>query len=188
MRVLSFVKKARRNRRESRSPGKVDDSRLSVSLSTQHLLEKAPQESPPENHDLWLMAEQRLKEDTNLERILAAATEILEAEFNFRASTTASTTCVQLCRFLDIQTHELEEKKWVVKLGQHSIKVEDQLTRTFRNMLMMKDVINTATAASPPAALACAGVMICLKVKTTSSRKLLSFVFPENSVARRASC
>ncbi|KAF7182640.1 hypothetical protein CNMCM7691_002301 [Aspergillus felis] len=109
-----------------------------------------------------MKAELLLKKDEKTSKILAAATEILEADFHFQVPSNALIARDQICSFLDAQARKLEEKKWVVTLGGHSVAVEERLTRTFRNVLMVKDVINTAATASPPAAVACAGVMVGL--------------------------
>ncbi|GIJ89300.1 hypothetical protein Asppvi_008237 [Aspergillus pseudoviridinutans] len=159
MRSLRFIKKLRRDHSEKRS---VHKSRSGDGLSKPESLATALQGSQQETDDLWLKAELLLKKDEKTSKILAAATEILEADFHFQVPSNALIARDQICSFLNAQARELEEKKWVVTLGGHSIKVADQLTRTFRNVLIIKDVINTAATASPPAAIACAGVMVGL--------------------------
>ncbi|GIJ98076.1 hypothetical protein Aspvir_000186 [Aspergillus viridinutans] len=158
MRGLSFKKIPWRVRSEKRSSQRVDKSRSGDGLSKSELLATAPQDD-----DLWLKAELLLKKNEKTSRILAAATEILEADFRFQVPSNALIARDQICSFLDAQARELEEKKWVVTLGGHSIEVEDRLTRTFRNVLIVKDIIHTAAAASPPAAVACAGVMLVVQ-------------------------
>lgn len=164
--LSSFKEKFRRTHSERRSSKKLDNNQAGDGLSKPNLLVTTPQEPPQEPKDLWLMAEQRLKKDENLSKILEAANEILKADFQFQVSSNTSTVCDQLSNFFDTQTRELEEKKWVIKLGEHSIGVQEQLKRTFQNILKLKEVINTATSASPPAAIACAGVMISLQVRS----------------------
>jgi hypothetical protein len=165
MSVFCFTKKFGRVRSRKRFSQRVDKSDSGDGLRRPELLATAPQESQQETDDLWLIAEQRLKKNEETSKILAAATEILETDFGFRVPSNASVARDQICSFLDAQARELEEKKWVVTLGEHGIDMENQLTRAFRNMLILKDVINTAAAASPPAAVACAGVMVSLLVR-----------------------
>ncbi|KAL2830803.1 hypothetical protein BDW59DRAFT_158243 [Aspergillus cavernicola] len=121
-----------------------------------------PQDPPQKSYDPWLLAQELLKNDEKTSKIIAAATEILEADFNFHIQSSGSTARDQLCSFLDSQARELTEKKWVVKLGGHSISVQEQLTRTCQNVLSIKEVVNTVAGVGPPAAIACAGVMVSL--------------------------
>jgi hypothetical protein len=70
----------------------------------------------------------------------------------------------QLFQLLDAKTRELKDKKWKIRFGDHTSEVGDLLTRTSKNVLMAKDVITSAASASPPAAIACAGVTVVLTV------------------------
>lgn len=64
-------------------------------------------------------------------------------------------------------------KRRIIHFGNHFIGVRDQLTRIFKNIIVLKDVINTAAAGTPPMAVACAGVTVSLLVKTTYCHFLL---------------
>ncbi|KAE8150275.1 hypothetical protein BDV25DRAFT_154691 [Aspergillus avenaceus] len=112
--------------------------------------------------DLWVKAEERLRNDRDLQKILEESVRILETNFALRAQTGDTASRQGLCDFLDTKFSELEEKKWVIQLGSHSFKVKEQLNKTFRNVMLFKDIINTAATASPPAAIACAGATVVL--------------------------
>ncbi|KAL4939041.1 hypothetical protein BDV06DRAFT_225432 [Aspergillus oleicola] len=145
----------------------IDDQSVSESskpespaVASQGSSQDQAHEPPQETHDLWLQAHAKLKKDEKNSEILAAAGQILEKDFNLRIQSDRSAARNQLCTFLDAKVGELEEKKWVVKLGDHSIRVQEQLTRTCRNVLSVREVVSTVAATSPPAAIACAGVMV----------------------------
>ncbi|KAJ6084525.1 hypothetical protein N7486_011325 [Penicillium sp. IBT 16267x] len=84
--------------------------------------------------DLWAQAKQSLSADPKKKEILDEATGILEA-YGLKLDGNHQ----QLCSFLDDRVSELEEKKW-----------------------MVKDIVSAAASASPPAAIACVGVTVCL--------------------------
>jgi hypothetical protein len=106
-----------------------------------------------------------LNDDKGKRKIWQTYLEILESELGseLKASRTADRQ-QQLCQLLDIKTQELEDKKWKVRFGDHNVEVRDLLTGTFKNVLIAKDLINSAASASPPAAIACAGVTVVLTV------------------------
>lgn len=117
--------------------------------------------SEPES--LWAKAEQRLAQDEKMSRILKEATEIVE-ESGLKAGSHGTADHQQLRSFLNTKVDEMEEKKWMVRVDDHYIGVRDQLTRLIRNILVLKDVVNTAASASPPAAIVCAGMTVSLLV------------------------
>lgn len=103
---------------------------------------------------------------------MISSKQIFSSEFQSNTS-----GCNQLCNFLGAQARELEEKKWMIKLGEHSIEVQELLKRTFQNILKLKEVVNTAASASAPAAMACAGVIFSLQVRSNLSIILLLSTF-----------
>jgi hypothetical protein len=140
-----------------------------------------PMESKPdaatssEADDLWVRAEQMLSNDQRKRKILQAYLEILESELGseLKPSGTADRQ-KQLCQLFDAKTQELEDKKWKVRFGDHDVEVMDQLTGAFKNVLIAKDLINSAASASPPAAIACAGVTVVLTVSSHLSKQRCS--------------
>jgi hypothetical protein len=115
--------------------------------------------------NLWLRAEQMLSDDKGKRNIWQTYLEILESELRseFKPSGSAERQ-KQLCQLLDVKTQELEDKKWKVRFGDHNVEVRNLLTGAFKNILIAKDLINSAASASPPAAIACAGVTVILTV------------------------
>src|SRR5271155_716045 len=129
----------------------------------------APLESKPdaatssEADNLWVRAEQMLSNDKRKTEILQAYREILKSELKseLKPSGTADRQ-KQLCQLLDAKTQELEDKKWKVRFGDHNVEVRDLLTGAFKNVLTANQLVNSAASASPPAAIACAGVTVVL--------------------------
>lgn len=119
-----------------------------------------------EPEDLWAKAEQRLAQDEKMGRILKKATEIVE-ESGLKAGSHGTANHQQLRSFLNTKVDELEQKKWTVRFDDRYIEVRDQLTRLIRHILVLKDVVNTAASASPPAALTCAGLTVSLLVSSS---------------------
>jgi N-terminal domain of NWD NACHT-NTPase len=115
--------------------------------------------------DLWERAEQILSNDQGKREILQAYFEILESELGsgLKARGTADRQ-EQLCELLDAKTKELEKKKWMLQFGEYNVDFRIPLTRAFKSVLLVKDIVNSAAIASPPAAIACAGVTIILTV------------------------
>lgn len=121
--------------------------------------------TPSKSDNLWVRAEEMLNNDERTKAIFQAYLEILESEFGSKLKPIGTPDRQkQLCELVDAKTHELEEKKWKVRFGDHDVKVREQLTRAFKNILIAKEIINPAVAASPPAAIACAGVFVVLTV------------------------
>ncbi|KAA8645102.1 uncharacterized protein ATNIH1004_009317 [Aspergillus tanneri] len=118
-------------------------------------------EPTPQPNDLWVRAEQILRQSSELDKILKASAEILEYYYSLKLQPGDTSYHKRLCDFLEAKAIQVEEKKWAIHLGNHSITVRDQLTKVFRNVLAIKDIVNTAASASPPASLACAGITAC---------------------------
>ncbi|PYI16076.1 hypothetical protein BO99DRAFT_341110, partial [Aspergillus violaceofuscus CBS 115571] len=131
-------------------------------------LECRPEELPhstSQPNDLWTLAEQKLKQNPELAEVLSESISILGFENSHDVQHGDPSYHKQLCNFLNAKAAEVEAeteaKKWVVRLGDHSIVVRDQLNKVFKNILAVKEVVSTAASASPPASIACAGVMVC---------------------------
>ena len=123
--------------------------------------------SSGESEDLWEEAEQRLVKDERTARILNEASQIVE-ESGLKIGSPGTADHQQLGSFLNTQVKELEDKRWIIHFGDHFIRVRDQLTRIFKNIIVLKDVINTAASSSPPVAVACASVTVSLLVKLSA--------------------
>jgi hypothetical protein len=121
-------------------------------------------EPTPQPSDLWVKAEQTLRHNSELDKILTASAEILESNYGLKLQPRDTSHQEQLCDFLEAKAIQVEMKKWVIHLGNHSITVRGQLTRVFKNVLAIKDIINAAASSSPPASLACAGITACFAV------------------------
>jgi hypothetical protein len=121
-------------------------------------------EPSPQPNDLWVRAEQTLRHNTELDKILTASMEILESSYGLKLQLGDRSHHKQLCDFLEDKAIQVEEKKWVIHLENHNITVRDQLVKVFKNVLAIKDIVNTAASASPPASLACAGITACFAV------------------------
>ncbi|KAJ5778645.1 hypothetical protein N7520_001891 [Penicillium odoratum] len=105
--------------------------------------------------NLWAQAEQILRADPKTREILDEATRILEG-FGLKIGSEHQ----QLCSFLDDRVTKIEEKKRMIHYRE--VSGQDLLTTIFQNVLKVKDIVNTAASASTPAAIACAGVTVCL--------------------------
>jgi hypothetical protein len=107
-----------------------------------------------------------LSKDKEKRKILKAYLEILGSELGSELKPSGSIDRQkQLCQLLDTKTQELEDKKWNVRFGDHAVEVSNLLDGAFKNVLIAKDLINSAAVASPPAAIACAGVTVVLTVR-----------------------
>lgn len=122
-----------------------------------------------EPEDLWAKAEQRLAQDEKMSPILKKAIEIIE-EAGLKSGSHGTADHQQLHSFLDTKVDELKQKEWKVRFDDRCIGVRDQFTRLIRNILVLKDIVNTAASASPPAALACAGLTVSLLVSSPHAR------------------
>ncbi|KAI2994347.1 hypothetical protein CBS147346_10545 [Aspergillus niger] len=92
---------------------------------------------------------------------MTASIEILQSDYDLKFQPVDSSLHERLSDFLKTRANLVEEKKWMIHLGTHTIIVRDQLTKAFQNILAVKDIVTTAANASLPASLACAGIMAC---------------------------
>ncbi|KAJ5080904.1 hypothetical protein N7456_013614 [Penicillium angulare] len=118
-----------------------------------------PESSRPENDDIWVQADKSLRENTKTAEVLENAARILQESGLIFAEESAQKH-LQLCNFLNEKSRTLEDRKWVV--GEWKPASRIKLTKIFQNILMVKDIITSAASASPPAAIACAGLIVAL--------------------------
>lgn len=121
--------------------------------------------TPSKADNLWVKAEQKLMDDSNKSKLWQSYLDILASELgsDLKPSGTDERQN-QLCQLFEAKTQELEEKRWKIRFGDHTTTVGDLLKRVSKNVIIAKDIINTAARASPPAAIACAGVTVVLTV------------------------
>jgi hypothetical protein len=116
-------------------------------------------------NSLWERAEKMLIDDKKKKKIWDTYLEILESELGSElAPGETADRQQQLCLLLDNKTKELDKKQWMVQFGDHSVGVGDLFTKTFKNVLIARNIINSAASSSPPAAIACAGATVVLSV------------------------
>ncbi|KAL6235358.1 hypothetical protein BDW75DRAFT_230428 [Aspergillus navahoensis] len=139
------------NRNRAGSKGNDDDSAISDSSTSK------------EPFDPWLEAQQLLRKDKKLNKIWEESIHILKSRLGLKCEDDGDATRVDDLRtFLDVISQRLDDKKWTVQddIGQSDTR--KKLTKVCQNILLVKDVINPAAAASPPAAIACAGIAVGL--------------------------
>ncbi|KAL3439882.1 ankyrin repeat protein [Aspergillus insuetus] len=116
-----------------------------------------------ESFDPWLEAQQLLRKDRTLNKIWEESMHILRSHLGLKYDDNAGGPRLNNLRtFLDLTTQRLDDKKWTVQddIGQSDTR--GRLTKVCQNVLLIKDVINMAASASPPAAIACAGITVGL--------------------------
>ncbi|KAJ5745816.1 hypothetical protein N7520_010998 [Penicillium odoratum] len=151
-------RKARPNLSGTASSVEKEDSQRITSESTLSRPNSAL--PPPVTHDnLWERAEKKLKADKKKEELLQEATKILE-DWGLDIQLGGGDGYKKLCGFLEDRTTDLKEKQWMI--FDHKVSLQGHVTEVMRNILAVKDVINTATSSSPPAAIACAAVTVSL--------------------------
>ncbi|GAT20835.1 ankyrin repeat protein [Aspergillus luchuensis] len=115
--------------------------------------------------DPWLEAQQLLRKDETLDKIWVESIHILNSRLGLKSENDGNAIRVtDLRTFLNVTTERLDDKKWTI---QDDIAHDDKrrkLTKVCRNILCVKDIVNAAAAASPPAAIACAGITAGLLV------------------------
>ncbi|KAL3254416.1 hypothetical protein ABHI18_008950 [Aspergillus niger] len=141
----------------SSAPNRESNSIPEGLMSRQENLDRP---APPYD-DLWIQAEQKLRHISELDTIMTASIEILQSDYNLNFQPGDSSLHERLSDFLKTKANLVEERKWMIHLGTHTIIVRDQLTKVFQNILAVKDIVTTAASASLPASLACAGIMAC---------------------------
>ncbi|KAI9044697.1 uncharacterized protein KD926_011667 [Aspergillus affinis] len=126
--------------------------------------------------NLWQRAEQQLWDNPDKQRLLQATYEALSSELGGELQPIGSSSRqAQLNELFQRRADALEKEKWRIQFGDHEVLVQDLVTSTFDKMLMVKDLVSTAASASPPAALACAGlsVVFTLALQSTQQQAIL---------------
>jgi hypothetical protein len=170
--------------RKKPQPEKKDVLKGEGTSPSNSLLSKqeARRESTPQPSDLWVKAEQTLRHNSEVDKILTASAEILESNYGLKLQPRDTSHHEQLCDFLEAKAIQVEEKKWVIHLGNHSITVRDQLTKVFKNVLAIKDIISTAASSSPPASLACAGITACFAVSPNLASWYICSIYSDSNI------
>ncbi|OQD68167.1 hypothetical protein PENPOL_c003G02254 [Penicillium polonicum] len=115
--------------------------------------------------DPWLEAQQLLRKDKTLDKIWVESIHILNSTVGLKFENDGNAIRVNDLRtFLNVMTERLDDKKWTIQddIGQDDKR--KKLTKVCQNILLVKDIVNSAAAASPPAAIAFAGITAGLLV------------------------
>ncbi|KAJ5102458.1 hypothetical protein N7532_002987 [Penicillium argentinense] len=133
-----------------------------------------PDNSRPFN--LWQRAEDKLNASPDTQELLQASYQSLTAELGEELQPIGTAARqAQLDRLFQCRADALEKEKWTIQFGDHEVGVQDMVSSAFEKVLMVKDLIDTAASASPPAALACAGlsVVFTLVLQATGNQAIL---------------
>ncbi|KIW69667.1 hypothetical protein PV04_05531 [Phialophora macrospora] len=115
--------------------------------------------------NLWARAEEALKCDPVKKKLFEDYLEILGQRLDSKLDPAdGHDRHKQLCQLIDVETRELEDKKWKFQVGDYTRGVAELFQRSFKAILSVKDLINTAATSCPPAALACAGATMILTI------------------------
>ncbi|KAI9666582.1 MAG: hypothetical protein M1821_004518 [Bathelium mastoideum] len=129
---------------------------------------QAPRQSRPDTtvqdkdteDNLWTRAEQTLNKDEKKRKLLETSFKILGEELGSGLDiSTSIERHQQLCQLTNAANERLEAKKWKILIGDRSFKAAD-MQKAFKSILTLKDLVNSAASASPPAAIACAGATV----------------------------
>ncbi|KAE8143474.1 hypothetical protein BDV38DRAFT_277493 [Aspergillus pseudotamarii] len=148
---LRYKKKAWSEKGNSLNEENKNRSQTLVSKQDDH---RTPATQP---NDLWVRAEQKLRQNRELDKILTNSATILESDYGVKLQPGATSHHKRLSDLL-------EERKWVIHLGNHSVGVGEQIANISKNVLALKDLITPAASLSPPASLACAGIIACFSM------------------------
>ncbi|KAI9039296.1 uncharacterized protein KD926_009738 [Aspergillus affinis] len=129
--------------------------------------------------DLWAIADQDVRKNAQLNKILTASAEILASKHGLEFTDT-DTDRAQLCNFFDRKAQQIEDQKWVFRLGEHTFEVREQLVRVSKKSLAPKDIITAGASASPPAAIACAALTTCFAGLESTSALIPRLCFTES--------
>ncbi|RAK81295.1 uncharacterized protein BO72DRAFT_369375, partial [Aspergillus fijiensis CBS 313.89] len=128
------------------------------------------------NPNLWQRAEDNLNSDRDKQRLLQAVYETLAEELGEELQPIGTAgRQVQLDRLFQKRVNALEKQKWKIQFGDQSVVVQDLVNGLFEKVLVVKGLVDTAASASPPAALACAGlsVVFMFALQATSQQAVL---------------
>ncbi|KAE8364900.1 hypothetical protein BDV27DRAFT_171969 [Aspergillus caelatus] len=124
---------------EKRNSLNEESTNGSQSLVPKQDAHRTPATQP---NDLWVRAEEKLRQNRELDKILTDSAKILESDYAIYE----------------------KERKWVIHLGNHSVSVGEQIANISKNVVALKDLITPAASLSPPASLACAGIIACFSM------------------------
>ncbi|KAK6835207.1 hypothetical protein RU639_002115 [Aspergillus parasiticus] len=154
--MFAFWKKLPYRKKPRSEKGKTSNESSGRSQSLVPKQEKHP-EPPAQPNDLWMQAQERLEQNSDLAKILGESVKILESDYGLKLQP-GDTSYHQRLRDL------LEERKWVIHLGQHSVGVGEQISNISKNVLAIKELVTSAASSSPPASIACAGIIACFSI------------------------
>ena len=126
--------------------------------------------------DLWARAEKELTSDKSKAKVYQAYLELLDKLDNAQSGRTAIDRQDRLRSLLDAKAKELNERKLHVRIGkEHDMELRELFLSISKKVLAVRDLVNGAASASPPAALACAGTMLFLLLLShaTEQRRIL---------------
>ena len=123
--------------------------------------------SSPEQSDLWQRAEQKICADDAKGKIYKAFLEILEFQSNVKIEPGVADRQKSVCELLNSKARTLlvKDEKSGSRFGaERNFEIRALFLTISKKVLAAKDIVMSAASASPPAAIACAGTMICLLV------------------------
>jgi hypothetical protein len=126
--------------------------------------------------NLWQRAEAKLNSNLEKQQLIQAAYAALTVELGEELQPIGSSARqAQLNKLFQRRVSALERQKWKIQFGDHEVAVQDLVTSTFEKVLVVKGLVDTAASASPPAALACAGlsVVFTLALQATTQQTAL---------------
>ena len=126
--------------------------------------------------DLWQRAEREFSSDSTGAKIYEAYLEIIRSNFNSPEDSPPTASQRQLSGILNGKVHELQGQGFQIRLSaEHSLDVRGLFLTTSKKILEVRDLINGAASTCPPAALACAGILlfIALFSSATEQRQIL---------------
>ncbi|KAE8422505.1 hypothetical protein BDV36DRAFT_291331 [Aspergillus pseudocaelatus] len=148
---LQFKQRAWSEKRNSLNEESTSGSQSLVPKQDAH---HTPATQP---NDLWVRAEEKLRQNRELDKILTDSAKILESDYGLKLQPGATSHHKRLSDLL-------EERKWAIHLGNHSVGIREQIANIFKNVVALKDLITPAASLSPPASLACAGIIACFSM------------------------
>ena len=121
--------------------------------------------SSPGPSDLWQRAEQKLCADDVKGKIYKAYLEILEFQSSVKIEPGVAHRQKSVCELLNAKADTLRDEKSGSRFGaERNVEIRSLFMTISKKVLAAKDIVMSAASASPPAAIACAGTMICLLV------------------------
>ncbi|PYI24364.1 hypothetical protein BO99DRAFT_428006 [Aspergillus violaceofuscus CBS 115571] len=126
--------------------------------------------------NLWQRAEDILNRNRDKHQLLQSVYATLAEELGEELQPIGTARRqAQLDRLFQKRVNALEKQKWKIQFGDQAVAVQDLVNGLFEKVLVIKGLVDTAASASPPAALACAGlsVVFMLALQATSQQAIL---------------